>query len=199
MRKLLIAALCLLPTVAWGQAATSPQTLSAEDLQIVTSAVMEEPSISVGSPNDPKATRMVTPFRLAPDLSTTLVWLSIRNAGRDAVDVPYRHLKLLYPNPMRSRTAMTISDIKGPWGRYLSWAVAPPQGNPLWFEQEIANQAERYLNKNVFAGGTIPPGGSKEGYVAFAKSDKITSGVMLQFEVLRGATSRPVMAPIVAP
>ncbi|MBC7543729.1 MAG: hypothetical protein H7338_13465 [Candidatus Sericytochromatia bacterium] len=196
MRKLLIAALSLLPTLAWAQAAPIPHQMSVDDLQIVTAAVTDEPSIVVGSPNDPKASRKVTPFRLAPDLDTTLVWLQIRNTGRDAVDVPYRRLRLIYPNPLNSRSAMGLTDLKGPWGRYLSWAVAPPAGNPMFFEQEIANQAERFLNTKLFPGGTIPPGGNKEGYVAFAKSEAVTRAVLLEMEVQQGERARSVTSPV---
>jgi hypothetical protein len=196
MRTLLLAALGLMPMLAWAEPAVRPHTQSVDDLQVVSVAVSEQPTISVASPNDPKTARTVTPYKLAPDLDPTLVWLEIRNTGTAAVDVPLNRVRLVFPNALDTRTAMTMSDLKAPWGRFLSYAVAPPEGVPRFFDQEVANRAEQFLAGKTFVGGTIPPGGSRQGYVAFAHSADVTPAVLLEFELQRGERSRRVTAPV---
>jgi hypothetical protein len=194
MRTLLVAALGLMPLLAWAE--PMPHTQSVEDLQVVSAAVGEQPTISVANPNDPQGARSVTPYKLSPDLDPTLVWLEIRNRGASAVDVPLNRVRLVFPNALNSRSAMSMSDLKAPWGRFLSYAVAPPEGVPRFFDQEVANRAEQFLANKTFVGGTIPPGGVRSGYVAFARTAAVTPAVILEFELQRGEQSRRVTAPV---
>jgi hypothetical protein len=194
MRTLLLAALSLTPLLAWAESA--PHTQSVDELQIVSTAVSEQPTIAVANPNDPKAARTVTPYKLAPDLDPTLVWLEIHNTGRMDVNVPLNRVRLVFPNALNTRTAMNLAEIKAPWGRFLSYAVAPPEGVPRFFDQEVANRAEAFLAARTFTGGTIPPGGSRQGYVAFARTADVTPSVLLEFELQRGDRSSRVTAPV---
>jgi hypothetical protein len=194
MRLLLVAALGLLPMVAWAE--TTPHTQDLDGLQVVSSAVDDQPTIAVANPNDPKAARTVTPYKLVPDLDPTLVWLEIRNTGTTDVDVPLNRVRLVFPNALSTRTALSQGALKAPWGRLVSLAVAPPEGVPRQFDLEVAQRAEQFLASKSFVGGTIPPGGFRQGYVAFDRSGDVTPAVLLEFELQRGAYSRRVTAPV---
>jgi hypothetical protein len=194
MRLLLVAALGLLPMVAWAE--TTPHTQDLDGLQVISAAVDDPPTIAVANPNDPKAARTVTPYKLPPDLDPTLVWLEIRNTGTTAVDVPLQRVRLVFPNALSTRPALSMSELKAPWGRFLSYAVAPPEGVPRQFDLEVAQRAEQFLASKSFAGGTIPPGGFRQGYVAFARSADVTPAVLIEFELQRGEYSRRVTAPV---
>lgn len=194
MRKLLVAALGLMPMLAWAEPA--PHVQSVDDLQVVTAVVDRTPTIDVTNPNDPRSARKVTPYAFPPDLDPTLVWLEIRNQGPTAVDVPLQQVRLVYPNAALTRRALGLAELKAPWTRLFSFAVSPPEGVPRFFDQEVANRAEQFLAAKSFPGGTIPPGGARTGYVAFERSAAVTPAVVLEFELQQGAQSRRVTAPV---
>lgn len=193
MRTLIAFTLACLPLVAVAQ----PQSVDDRGLRITATTVAHQPAIKVADPNQPTgAVRTVTPFELAPDLSTRLVWLQVRNDGATDVEVPYRRLRLIGGPGADGPGPMSLTDLKKPWGRYLSWATNPPGGNTLWFEREQAVRAESYLDDHLFPGGTIPPGGQKTGYVAFSRQDGSLNATGLQLEIQQGPQIRTVTVPL---
>ena len=101
----------------------------------------------------------------------------MENNGIKFVEIPEK--KFYLEGDSDSIPFLHVNQLTKIWKKYHYMNTNTPAGSPNVFEQERAITAENFIQKSSFKGGTIPPKGSMEGYLAFEYPKSPPSGFNL--------------------
>jgi len=166
-----------------GQTIINNSVIETKNKIVVTlSFVKTQPEISVNDPDAAgKVASSLKPYSYTGVMDTLLFSVLIKNENTDkSVDVAAKRCNLFSESDPQPVYSMYFTDMAKLWREYYYLNTYTITGSPNIFEQQKGIEAENYILKTAFKGGTIPPGKTIEGFIAFPKASILPQKLLLQ-------------------